>query len=282
MPFVDFHLHSSFSDGDQTPESIAAGLAAAGVRYAALTDHDTLESWPRFANALKKRSLVCLPGLELTTYLDGRELHLLSYGFDSQHPDLLATLLSIRQARDLEVHSIADSLRKMGANHPHSAEDDPPVSAAPTGRLETADAIALLRRAGGKVFWAHPLFFESDLEKLEAFVVRLKTFGLDGLEAHYLSFSTEQRASLVELAHKQNLLVSAGTDHHAAGSSIGIEMPKEDWLPFRVENPIISDAVLMSCAFSCPRSLRLVCSWLRFGASSCLPSSKPCSSASAK
>ena len=242
MPFVDFHLHSSFSDGDQTPESIAAGLAAAGVRYAALTDHDTFESWPRFANALKKRSLVCLPGLELTTYLDGRELHLLSYGFDPQHPDLLATLLSLRQARDLEVHSIADSLRKMGANHPHNPEDDPPVSAAPTGRLETADAIALLRRAGGKVFWAHPLFFESDLQKLETLVVRLKTFGLDGIEAHYLSFSSEQRASLIELAHKQNLLVSAGTDHHSAGSSIGIEMPKEDWLPFR-------EALFASSAF---------------------------------
>ncbi len=242
MPCVDFHLHSSFSDGDQPPESIAAGLVAAGVRYAALTDHDTLESWPRFANELKKRSLVCLPGLELTTYLDGKELHLLSYGFDPQHPDLLATLLSLRQARDLEVHSIADSLRKMGTNNHHGVEDVPPISVAPTGQLETADAIALLRRAGGKVFWAHPLIFEPDLKKLEALVARLKTFGLDGLEAHYMSFSTEQRAGLVELAKKQNVLVSAGTDHHAADSPIGIEMPREDWLPFR-------EALFTSSAF---------------------------------
>ncbi|MBM4426431.1 MAG: PAS domain S-box protein [Chloroflexi bacterium] len=233
MPFVDFHLHSDFSDGEQPPESIAAGLVTAGVRYAALTDHDTLESWPRFADALKKRSLVCVPGLELTTYLDGRELHLLSYGFDPQHPDLLATLLSLRQARNLEVHSIADSMRKMGANHPRNAEDEPPVSAAPTGRLETADAIALLRRAGGKIFWAHPLVFEPDLQSLEALVIRLKAFGLDGLEAYYPSFSAKQRAGLVKLAHKQNLLVSAGTDHHAVGSSIGIEMPQEDWTSFR-------------------------------------------------
>ena len=35
--------HTIFSDGEQTPEALAASLAAGGVRYAALTDHDTVE-----------------------------------------------------------------------------------------------------------------------------------------------------------------------------------------------------------------------------------------------
>ena len=52
---VNFHCHSIFSDGEQTPEALAANLAAAGVRYAALTDHDSLEGLPRFQEALKKR-----------------------------------------------------------------------------------------------------------------------------------------------------------------------------------------------------------------------------------
>jgi predicted metal-dependent phosphoesterase TrpH len=109
---VNFHTHSNFSDGDQTPEAIATGLAAAGVRYAALTDHDTVESWPRFQEALKKRGLACLPGVELTTYLDldGRELHLLGYGFDPLHPDLLATLLSLRQAREVREAGSIDGI----------------------------------------------------------------------------------------------------------------------------------------------------------------------------
>jgi PAS domain S-box-containing protein len=233
MPFVDFHLHSNFSDGDQTPEAIAGCLNAAGVRCAALTDHDTLESWQRFSEALKKHSLACLPGLELTTYLDGRELHLLAYGFDPQNPDMLATLLSLRQARNMEVHSVAGSLRKLGANIPNGTQNEPPVSSAPTGHLETAAAIALLHRAGGKVFWAHPLAYEPDLLSLDTLVDRLKSFGLDGLEAHYLPYSTEQCTSLTELAHKHSLLICAGTDYHSAGSAIGIEMSREDWLPFR-------------------------------------------------
>ena len=52
---VNFHCHSIFSDGEQTPEVLAGNLAAAGVRYAALTDHDTLEGLPRFLRASWKR-----------------------------------------------------------------------------------------------------------------------------------------------------------------------------------------------------------------------------------
>ncbi len=238
---VNFHCHSNFSDGEQTPEALAANLAAAGVRYAALTDHDTLEGLPRFQEAVKKRGLACVPGVELTTYLEGRELHLLGYGFDPQHPDLLATLLSIRQARDLEVHSIAGSLRKRGANLPN--EDAAAISAAPGGRLETAGAIDLLHRAGGKVFWAHPLASEPDLQAMENLTVQLKAAGLDGLEALYTAFSASQRASLIEIATRHGLLVSAGTDYHSGSGNFGLEMPRENWIQFR-------EAVFASPTFS--------------------------------
>jgi len=47
--------------------------------------------------------------VELTTQFEGREAHLLAYGFDPQHPELATTLTSLRQVRGLEVHSIATS-----------------------------------------------------------------------------------------------------------------------------------------------------------------------------
>jgi len=234
---VNLHCHSMFSDGEQTPEALAANLAGAGVRYAALTDHDSLEGLPRFQEALKKRGVACLPGVELTTHFRGRELHLLGYGFDPQDPDLAATLFSLRQVRELEVHSIAGSLRKIGANRPAGSEDAPAVSAAPDGRLATGDAIALLHRAGGRAFWAHPLLYEADLDQLDDCVAELKVLGLDGLEAIYASFSPEQRADLRQLAQSHGLLVSAGTDFHAMNGmgshSYSIEMPRQEWNDFR-------------------------------------------------
>ncbi len=240
---VNFHCHSIFSDGEQTPETLAANLAAAGVRYAALTDHDTLEGLPRFQEAARKRGVSCLPAVELTTWFNGREAHLLGYGFDPQHADLQATLLSLRQVRSQEVHSIADSLRKMGTNLSNGAEHAAGISAAPEGRLETGAAIALLHRAGGKAFWAHPLTYETDPERLEACVTELKAKGLDGLEAIYAPYAPPQRADLLALAESHGLLVSAGTDFHAGSKELGIAMPRAEWMRFR-------EAVFASRAFN--------------------------------
>ncbi|MCU0485342.1 MAG: DUF294 nucleotidyltransferase-like domain-containing protein [Anaerolineales bacterium] len=246
---VNFHCHSIFSDGEQTPEALAASLAAAGVRYAALTDHDTLEGLPRFQDALKKRGVAYLPGVELTTQFAGREVHLLGYSFDPEFPDLVATLQSLRQVRDLEVHSIAGSLRKIGVNRPGASESGAAVSAAPHGTLEAHQAIDLIHRAGGKVFWAHPLAYEPDLGRLEASVAELKSVGLDGLEAIYSPYTEAQCADLCQLGEKLGLLICAGTDFHGSnGGSPGsrachIDMPREAWIRFR-------EAVFSSHTFS--------------------------------
>ena len=81
----------------------------------------------------------------------------MAYGFDPDHPEFAATLVSMRQARSLDVHSIAGSLRKAGSRRPADGATAAGVSAAPNGTLEIDDAIALLHRAGGRAFWAHPL-----------------------------------------------------------------------------------------------------------------------------
>ncbi len=232
---VNFHCHTIFSDGDQPPESLAGNLASAGVRYASLTDHDTLEGLQRFHEALKKYNIAFLPGVEITSQYHGREIHILGYGVDVNNAELSATLVSLRQIRTLEVHSIAGSLRKSGNGRMEEAV--PAENAAPQGLLEITEAISLIHRAGGLAFWAHPLYFESDPEKLEAAVIDLKAHGLDGIEAIYASFSTEQQNSLRKLAKKHELLVSAGTDFHGMNNlgspNFGIQMPREDWNHFR-------------------------------------------------
>jgi PAS domain S-box-containing protein len=244
---VNFHCHSIFSDGEQTPEVLAGNLASAGVRYAALTDHDTIEGLPRFQEALKKRGIAFLSGVELTTQFDGHEAHLLGYGFNPEHPELSMTLLSLRQMHDLEVHSIAGSLRKAGNSRHHQPDASPAISAAPDGCLEIGEAIALIHRAGGRAFWAHPLMFASDPQQLDGMVAELKSRELDGIEAFYAPFSAAEQASLRDLAQKHELLLCAGTDTHGGngpGSPVyGIAMPREDWIKFR-------EAVFTSSTFT--------------------------------
>ena len=62
---VNFHCHSVFSDGEQSPENLAASLAAASVRYAALTDHDSIEGLSQFQEVFKRRGGSTIPGVEI-------------------------------------------------------------------------------------------------------------------------------------------------------------------------------------------------------------------------
>ncbi len=59
--YVNLHTHTAFSDGAPTPEVLADRLARAGVRFAALTDHDTLEGTVRFQHAMQARGILPFP-----------------------------------------------------------------------------------------------------------------------------------------------------------------------------------------------------------------------------
>ena len=78
---VDLHCHSSYSDGVLSPEQLAEKLAAAGVRLAALTDHDTTGGQKPFSNALKTFGIQTITGVELTVHFFGETLHLCGLSF---------------------------------------------------------------------------------------------------------------------------------------------------------------------------------------------------------
>jgi PAS domain S-box-containing protein len=234
---LNLHTHTAFSDGATSPEVLAQRLAAAGVRFAALTDHDTLEGQARFREALEARGVPTLPGLELTTQLDGRTAHLVAYGFDPSHPALVATLARMRHGRDIDYHSITASLRAAGRHRQVGLEEASVLDGADNGHPAIGDAIELIHRAGGRAFLAHPLALEPDIVKLEELVRELQALGLDGIEAIYDGFTSEQRVALTELARRHDLLVCAGTDYHGidglGSRALGIDMPQEEWLRFR-------------------------------------------------
>lgn len=218
---VDLHCHSLLSDGSLPPRAVAYLLAESGVKAASLTDHDTVEGLAEFAVLLARRDIAFVTGVELTTHLDGSEVHLLAYGFDPKSEELLERLREVRGARPSDTIKVQDSLRNSSSG----------------GQISTQDAIALVHHAGGRAFLAHPLHVAGDLPALEAIVVRLKEAGLDGIEAIYAGFAREDQERLVEMAARHGLLVSAGTDFHSVKSGdplqVGIDMPAELWKTFR-------------------------------------------------
>lgn len=198
---VNFHCHSSFSDGSLPPEKLAHALADAGVRCAALVDHHSTQGLPAFVHAAARRGVATVTGVEISIREQPTPIHLLAYGFDPENSALQALL---RQ-------------RAAGNSQPGDA----------------ADAIGVVHRAGGTVFLAHP----QDLgDELEACVDELKAAGLDGLEAIYAPYPLPVRHRLEQLAARHGLLVSAGTDFHGFDrpglNRLGVDMPLAHWLTF--------------------------------------------------
>jgi PAS domain S-box-containing protein len=231
---INLHCHSVFSDGEMTPEALADKLASADVVYAALTDHDSIEGLVRFHAALRRHNIGFLSGVEISAQHRGREVHLLGYGFETHHKELRATLQLLRHDR---LSRVQGPLRRMPSQiQAPELEAEPAPGVAETGKISMEEAIALVHRAGGRAFLAHPLNYESEPEALAAFVTDLRAMGLDGLEVTGDHGGEPEREKLRELAHSQGLLVSGGTDLHAIGatdkSSLGYEMPLDSWKRF--------------------------------------------------
>lgn len=211
---IDFHCHSSFSDGEWDPDKIAQTCSAAGVRYAALTDHTTLDGLDRFEASCERYGVGVVNGLELPVYQGKREVHLLCYGFDRTNAAVLRSVKAVREALILK-------------SAPYALFEKKTIS----------ELIHQIHQAGGIVLLAHPLVTEPDIVKLESLLADLIQAGLDGIEVYHPTATSAQQTYLRELAEKNVLVASGGTDHHGftgvEGPEMGVEIPLDAWESFR-------------------------------------------------
>lgn len=113
---TDCHIHSLVSDGDATPEAIVQTAAGLKLRNISITDHDAVGAYRNsreniFRRAAKAGIRLC-PGIELDCIYRGREVHLLGYGIDPEHPSLIDYLDEIQNMRKIRAREIIYILRK--------------------------------------------------------------------------------------------------------------------------------------------------------------------------
>ncbi|MFE5794031.1 PHP domain-containing protein [Streptomyces sp. NPDC056503] len=248
---IDLHSHSTASDGTDTPAELVRNAAAAGLDVVALTDHDTTRGHAE-AIAAAPEGLTVVPGAELSCRLDGIGLHMLAYLFDPEEPALLAERELVRDDRVPRARAMVDRLRLLGVpvtweqvariagdgsvGRPHVAEAlvelgvVPDVSGAFTvewladgGRahvqkheLDPADAIRLVKAAGGVTVFAHPAAVKRGQVVPESAIAALAEAGLDGIEVDHMDHDEPTRARLRGLAKELGLLVTGSSDYHGS------------------------------------------------------------------
>jgi predicted metal-dependent phosphoesterase TrpH len=105
-------------------------------------------------------------------------------------------------------------------------------------RLEAAEAVRLIRGAGGTATVAHPGVSKLERHELE----RLRAAGMDGLEVHHVDHVPSQREKYLRVADELGLVPTAGSDYHGATVSpdrkLGdVTMPAEDLARLEARRP---------------------------------------------
>lgn len=103
---IDLHLHTTYSDGRWTPESLLDYLFREQFGLAAITDHDRVDTIAAIQQLAMDKHLPVLVGVEMTATWKGEMTDLLCYGFDPHHnalSDLAQDLLYRQQENTRQV-----------------------------------------------------------------------------------------------------------------------------------------------------------------------------------
>lgn len=112
---VDFHLHSTCSDGLLSPGAIVAFAAECGVRLCTLTDHDTVDGSDEAAAEARERGIAFVPGIELSALWNGRTVHVVGLGVDPTAAAIAQAVGARTEARRIRALRIRDRLDRAGA-----------------------------------------------------------------------------------------------------------------------------------------------------------------------
>jgi predicted metal-dependent phosphoesterase TrpH len=245
---VDLHCHSTASDGTLTPAELVTYASDRGVALIGLTDHDTTNGVVAAIAAGVDLGVTVLPGVELSSEVDGLQAHILGYFIDPASESLQLEFAWMNKSRRERMERIVRNLKAAGISievdavfaeaaegtvgRPHVArvlvanEYATSVSDAferfltrgkpgyaVSEKITPEGAIQAINRAGGVAVLAHPW---STRDPARA-VARLAPAGLTGLECYYGEYAPDLREGLAELARSYNLIPTGGSDFHGPG-----------------------------------------------------------------
>ena len=115
MEKFEIHMHSTFSDGEFSPEKLVDIAKGNGVSTLSLTDHDTFGGIQEFMTAANSEGIFAFPGIEITTRYRGFNLHLLAYfeSADSLSDELRHEVISMASMRDKRMRDLIICLNEV-------------------------------------------------------------------------------------------------------------------------------------------------------------------------
>lgn len=251
-------MHSTASDGTDTPEEIITKCAKLRLEVCSITDHDTMDGQSSAIAAAGERRQKYITGVEFSVRHEG-ELHILGYGVDIRDDAFVKEMESLKSARVERVYAIIEKLNAIDIpitfedvqrnargetlGRPHVALalmekgyaaglqdafnkylNESGLCYVQRRKLNAREAMEIIAAAGGTPVLAHPKFIRTN--NFSQLIGEMVHDGLKGIEAYYPVHTDKDIKRFVTIANRYDLLVTGGSDYHGKmreGAAIACE-----------------------------------------------------------
>jgi len=252
---VDLHIHTTFSDGSSTVKEVLDAAYAKGLKAISITDHDCTDAYPLAYELGAELGIEVIPGVELSSEIDGTDIHVLGYYIDISNSTLVSKLNEMKDARYYRAKKMVENLNKQGIDlrfetvlsiagvgaigRPHIAAAmlkeelvysfreafDKYIGYGSDAYVEKLkmhprEVFELVKQAGGVPILAHPGVTHVD-ERIPEFIRE----GLQGIEVYHTEHPASAERHYARIAKKHHLAMTGGSDFHSSNqnrSEIGI------------------------------------------------------------
>lgn len=242
----DLHMHTLYSDGALTPREVLEMRVREGYKLLAITDHDGVEGSVYGEEYADEFGIEYISGIEFDSEDElGKDLHMLGYGFDPDHPafniaigkilkhrndrnnEFLKALndkgyditydelYAVNEGRFIGKPTFATVLIKKGIVKSHSEAfntifREPEIRSIKKKTLLTKEVVDIIHEAGGLAVLAHPMEQRHLDETFEEFKPRMYKI-LDRMVDYGIDGLECHHPSASEM--QQELLVQYAKEH---------------------------------------------------------------------
>ena len=254
---IDLHIHTTVSDGTDTPEEILNHVKESGIGLFAITDHDAIKGCEVIQQLRKPEDPQFLTGVEFSCRDEEGQYHILGYGYDPEAESMRELVEKGHRIRMEKIDTRMKFLEtEFGITFPpeeteHLLKLDNPgkphlaillVKHGYASSIEDAmknylnklrirlkfldpeEAIKGILAGGGIPVLAHPAFGSGEQmivgKEMDERLSRLKGYGLEGVEAYYSRHTKALREEMLAFAEKYDFMITAGSDYHGGNKKV--------------------------------------------------------------
>ena len=242
--YVDLHIHTTFSDGSYSVEEVMEAAVSKGLSTISITDHDCTDAYPLAIKMGESLGVEVIPGVELSSDIQGTDIHILGYFVDINSPPFINKLQEMKEARFHRAKKMVSNLNKQGIDLRFEtvlstaglgAIGRPHIAAALLKeelvysfreafdkyigyglpayveklKMHPKEVFDLIRGAGGIPVLAHPGVTGVD-ERIPEFV----RDGLMGIEVYHSEHPRAAQRHYLRICKKHQLAYTGGSDFH--------------------------------------------------------------------